>query len=73
MTERDLADCLIALIESDHFGIVADHAAVPGRAVRDAVSYDEAGVLTHNSGWVVRMRDGSEFQITVVRSRGPRS
>ena len=35
--------------------------------------YDELGMLTRNAGLVVRMKDGTEFQITVVRSRGPRS
>jgi len=73
MTEKDLANCLIELVESDHFGIVADCADVPDRAVRDAVSYQDAGILTNNAGLVVRMDDGSEYQITVVRSRGPRS
>lgn len=32
-------------------------------------TYDEAGVLTNNAGLVVRLFDGTEFQITVVRSR----
>ena len=38
-----------------------------------ATPYDELGILTSNAGLVVRMDDGSEFQVTVVRSRGPRS
>ena len=73
MTDKQLAYCLTALVESDHYGIVADHAALSDRAVRDVVTYEEAGVLTNNAGFVIRMVDGSEFQITVVRSRGPRS
>ena len=32
-------------------------------------TYDEAGVLTYNKGLVLRMKDGSEYQITVVKSR----
>lgn len=32
-------------------------------------SFESAGVLTSNDGFVVKMRDGSEFQVTVVRSR----
>ncbi len=31
-------------------------------------TYAEAGVLTHNKGLVLAMPDGSEFQITVVKS-----
>jgi len=32
-------------------------------------SFEEAGVMTTNKGLVVRMGDGSEFQLTIVRSR----
>ena len=32
-------------------------------------SYEEAGVLTNNAGLVLRMPDGREFQLTIVRSR----
>jgi hypothetical protein len=32
-------------------------------------TYEEAGVLTTNRGLVLRLRDGSEFQLTIVRSR----
>jgi hypothetical protein len=37
--------------------------------VRMAMTYEEAGMLTRDSGLVVRTTDGSEFQITVVKSR----
>ncbi|HBG25940.1 MAG: hypothetical protein A2Y10_19350 [Planctomycetes bacterium GWF2_41_51] len=33
------------------------------------VNFQEAGMLTRNSGLVVRTADGSEFQITIVQSR----
>ena len=32
-------------------------------------TYDEAGILTYNKGLVLRMKDGSEFQLTLVKSR----
>lgn len=32
-------------------------------------SFDEAGLMTSNSGVVFTMADGTEFQVTVVRSR----
>ena len=32
-------------------------------------TYDEAGVFTRDEGLVVRMQDGSEFQVTIVQSR----
>lgn len=31
-------------------------------------TFEEAGLLTGNSGLVVQLADGSEFQVTVVRS-----
>ena len=31
-------------------------------------TFEEAGVLTRNRGLIVGMRDGAEFQVTVVRS-----
>ena len=32
-------------------------------------TYDEAGILTNNKGLVLRMKDGAEFQLTLVRCR----
>ena len=32
-------------------------------------SYESVGMLTMKEGLVVRMKDGSEFQVTVVKSR----
>lgn len=32
-------------------------------------SYAEAGVLTRDDGLVVRLADGAEYQITIVKSR----
>jgi len=34
-----------------------------------ASSFQDCGLLTSNDGVVLRLGDGSEFQITVVRSR----
>lgn len=32
-------------------------------------SFNDAGVLTRDAGFVIRLDDGTEFQVTVVRSR----
>ena len=32
-------------------------------------TYEEHGALTHNRGLVARLADGSEFHLTIVRSR----
>ena len=37
--------------------------------VRRVETFEEVGVLTANSGLVVELTDGSELQITIVRSR----
>lgn len=36
---------------------------------RAARSFEETGVLSSNEGLVLRMQDGSEFQITIRQSR----
>lgn len=37
-------------------------------APKRVVTYEQVGMLTGNSGLVVTMEDGSEFQITIVQS-----
>ena len=37
--------------------------------VAEVVTFRDAGVLTRNAGLVVRLDDGTEFQITIVRSK----
>jgi hypothetical protein len=32
-------------------------------------SFESVGMMTRNEGLVVRMKDGSEFQVTIVKSR----
>ena len=36
---------------------------------RTARTYAEAGVITSDDGVVIRLEDGTEYQLTVVRSR----
>ena len=37
--------------------------------LESASSFEDAGIMTRNKGVVWRMADGSEFQITIVRSK----
>ena len=37
--------------------------------IADVQTYEEAGVLTTNAGVVIRMADGTEWQVNIVRSR----
>ena len=36
--------------------------------LKSAASFEDHGIMTRNRGVVFRMKDGSEFQITIVRS-----
>jgi hypothetical protein len=36
--------------------------------LHSAASFEDRGIMTLNRGVVFRMKDGSEFQITIVRS-----
>lgn len=57
LTEKEVQDLLKMLLEEE----LSEGARVS--------SFEEAGILTRNAGLVVRLPDGSEFQITIVRSR----
>jgi hypothetical protein len=60
-------------IEGDDDDItLADFArdmAAEAEDVKQTRSYEEVLMLTTDAGLVLRMNDGSEFQITIVRSR----
>lgn len=64
MTIKQLEKTLAQALDSD-----ADAAQEIAEAVRDVSTFSEAGVLTSNAGLVIRMRDGREFQLTIVQSR----
>jgi len=49
--------------------LTAEDHAIGIESVEDFV---QAGVLTADRGLVVRFEDGSEFQVTLVQSRGAR-
>ena len=42
------------------------------QTIRRIDSFEDVGMLTRDAGLVVRMVDGSEFQLTVVKSRTER-
>lgn len=37
--------------------------------MRSAHTFEDLGLLTRNHGLVIQMQDGSEFQLTIVKSR----
>ena len=68
MDEKEMQDALIGLIEDE---AMSDYFTTGEGScdVRDIETFKDAGVLTLNAGIVLRLMDGSEFQITIVRSR----
>jgi hypothetical protein len=39
--------------------------------VKSVVDFESVGMLTRDAGLVIRMNDGSEFQVTIVQSQRP--
>ena len=73
MTEEQMQDalyhCFAALVldaDQDEFPEEMPSELAGTEMVR---TFADAGLLTSNKGVVLRMKDGREFQITVVRSR----
>lgn len=65
MTESEFADKLASLLAYGDEDVLAQLADT----VAGADTFESAGVLSSNQGLVVRFADGSEYQLTVVRSR----
>ena len=56
--QSDIIEALYAFAENDE----------PSVDIKDIVSFEDAGVMTHNKGLVIRLANGREYQITIVRS-----
>lgn len=71
MNDHEIAEALMGIaVTSDE--PLSEYCAAPAEDdihVAGAASYAEAEVLTRDAGFVLYMSDGTEFQITVVRSR----
>ena len=63
MNEQVIREALEMVLDGEH---MEDTALEEARTVR---SFEEAGVLSGDDGLVLRMQDGSEFQITIRQSR----
>lgn len=70
MTAHEIAEALQYLADEGTWEAESVSEAFDkfAEAVREITSYADAGVLTRDAGFVVRLGDGTEFQITVVRS-----
>ena len=64
MTETKLQEILAQLaFEGGEDG----EALLPG--AEHSGTFEDMGIMTRNKGVVIRFEDGSEFQVTIVRSR----
>lgn len=63
MYETDMENLLQEVLEfeDEEIGVESQ--------VKRVSTFESVGLLTNNHGIVVRMKDGSEFQITIVKSR----
>lgn len=64
MNEKTVEDALNLLISGE-----LDLVDTALGEVSNIKTYAEAGILTRDSGLVLRMEDGSEFQITIKQSK----
>jgi len=71
MDEHEMTQAMMDLMNSAFEAAIDDEVEVPMELqnVRDMRTFENAGVLTSNAGFVIRMRDGAEYQVTLVRSR----
>ena len=65
ISERDFEGALSCLLEEEPLEFDLD----TDTGVDSVRTFEDAGVLTNNRGLVIRMSDGAEFQLTIVRSR----
>ena len=61
LTEAELQENLQALLLGERI----DCTLLEGTSAR---TFEDAGVMTYNKGLVITTPDGSEFQLTIVRS-----
>jgi hypothetical protein len=66
MDEKEMQETLMRLIGDEALADYFDGGDVDVRSVE---SFETEGVLTNNAGFVLRLMDGSEFQITILRSK----
>ena len=65
MTENGFTNCLKAILADD----VDVNESFDPDGIREVETFKDAEIMTTNAGLVVTMDDGTEFQLTIVRSR----
>jgi hypothetical protein len=72
MNERDLEQHLYEMFNDAAAGFdggIPSELTDDDQGIARVSTFEEDGVLTRNAGLVLRMRDGTDLQITIVRSR----
>lgn len=65
MTDEKLQNLLTSLFNSGDIGEDFDDEL---DFITEARTFQTAEILTHNKGLVISLSDGSEFQLTIVKS-----
>jgi len=61
MNESQFADFLVEAAIGQDFDC--------NQIINDARTFRDLGMMTNNTGYVVRCHDGSEYQVTVTQSK----
>jgi len=73
MNETELQDALKMLLEEIAYMDADDRGqfGVPDELadIENVITFADAGLMTNNAGVVLKLGDGSEFQVTIVQSR----
>ena len=76
MNEQRFQDCLYILLQTISDNNFADEdgdTLLPILTGSDNISevrsFDDEGMLTSNKGLVIKLKDGSEFQLTIVKRK----
>ena len=77
MNEQRFQDCLYLLLESISDNDFTDEDGDTFRHILEGFSdnisevrsFEDEGMLTNNKGLVVRLKRGSEFQLTIVKRK----
>jgi hypothetical protein len=57
--QNDMMEALYAFVEYDE----------PAIDINNITSFEEAGVMTTNKGLVIKLANGREYQVSIVRSK----
>ena len=69
MDEKDFETGLAEILEQVGDLDAQVYSEITDVGIEYVRKYEDVGMLTNNKGVIVKMKDGSEFQMTIVQSR----